>query len=285
MIGLEKGHVMLVAHQPAWITLANQTIECLRPLFPTDTIFEHIGSTSINTIKAKPIIDLAVGVDTLDEVENILVKLEEQGFLYQPTVGHDELMYFNKKNEKGFTTHHLHILPRLSQTFKNHLYFRDFLQSHPDIALQYEDLKISLSTRYINDRPSYTAGKETFIKQTVRKAQVAHFLGKTVTINIDRPIGSFHPKHPTIQYPINYGYIPGEIAPDNEELDVYLLDEQDTVKEYTGKIIAIIHRENDVEDKLIMAKNASYTRKDLQAMTYFQEQFYKSTIELYKKGE
>lgn len=285
MIGLEKGRVALVEHQTEWIALAKQTIEELKPLFPIDTVFEHIGSTSINTIKAKAIIDLAVGVTTLDEVHNILPKLEELGFLYQPSVGNDELMYFHKKDAKNHTTHHLHVLARLSQTFKNHLYFRDYLLSHPSIARQYEDLKVSLFARYKNDRPSYTLGKEAFIKQTVRKAQVEHFLGRTVTIKIDRPIGSVHPKHPNIQYPINYGYIPGEFAPDNEELDVYLLDEPNKVTEYTGKIIAIIHRENDVEDKLIMANSETYSTKDLQALTHFQEQFYKSTIELYKKGE
>ena len=84
-----------------------------------------------------------------------------------------------------------------------------------------------------------------------RKNQVKHYLGKTVTVRIDRPVGSVHPKHPEVIYPINYGYIPGVIGGDGEELDVYVLGPREPLEEFTGKVIAVVHRENDIEDKLV----------------------------------
>ena len=81
-----------------------------------------------------------------------------------------------------------------------------------------------------------------------RKAQVQSYLGKTVTIGIDRPIGYVHVKEKySLTYKINYGYIPGVLGGDDEELDVYLLGVDEPVEEYTARIIGIVHRENDVE--------------------------------------
>ena len=89
---------------------------------------------------------------------------------------------------------------------------------------------------------------------TERKALVKSYLGKTITIKIDRPIGYIHKKENySLTYPINYGYIPGVLGGDGEELDVYLLGEDVPVNDYTGKIIGIVYRKNDVEDKLVMA--------------------------------
>ena len=87
-----------------------------------------------------------------------------------------------------------------------------------------------------------------------RKAQVRAYLGKVVTIGIDRPIGYVHQKKDyALVYPINSGYIPGVLGGDGEELDVYLLGVREPVESYTGRIVGIVHREDDVEDKLIMA--------------------------------
>ena len=84
-----------------------------------------------------------------------------------------------------------------------------------------------------------------------RKALVKSYLAKTVRIEIDRPIGYVHKKENySLNYQINYGYIPGILGGDGEELDVYLLGVDKPVTEYTGEIIGIVHRENDVEDKL-----------------------------------
>ncbi|MBO5021047.1 MAG: GNAT family N-acetyltransferase [Clostridia bacterium] len=115
-----------------------------------------------------------------------------------------------------------------------------------------------------------------------RKALVKSYLGKTVDIKIDRPIGSTHPKHPNLTYPINYGYIPNVLGGDGEELDVYLLGVDNPVKEYSARIIGIVHRHNDVEDKLVAAPvGLNFTSFEIEEAVHFQEQYYESEIEAF----
>ena len=83
-------------------------------------------------------------------------------------------------------------------------------------------------------------------------------LGKIVKVTVDRPMGTYHPKHKDIYYPINYGYIVGIMAPDGEEQDVYILGVNKPVEEFIGKVIAIIHRLNDVEDKWVVSHHEIY---------------------------
>lgn len=104
------------------------------------------------------------------------------------------------------------------------------------------------------------------------------YLNKTVTIKIDRPMGSRHPKH-SFFYPVNYGFVPNTTSGDGEELDAYLLGVFEPVETYTGKCIAIIHRTNDNDDKLIIVpEDKSYTPDQIRALTEFQERFFKSEI-------
>ena len=104
---------------------------------------------------------------------------------------------------------------------------------------------------------------------------------KNVTIIIDRPIGSAHPLYPNLIYPINYGYIPGTIAADGEPEDAYLLGINFPVSTFTGHIIARIHREDDVEDKWVIApEGMTFTEAEIQKAVTFQEQFFCSTIQL-----
>lgn len=114
-----------------------------------------------------------------------------------------------------------------------------------------------------------------------REALVASYLGKTVTIEMDRPIGTEHPKHPGLYYPINYGYIPGVLVGDGEELDVYLLGVDQPMKAYTARVIGIVHRKNDVEDKLVAApEGMHFTKAEIAEAVHFQEQYYESEIEV-----
>jgi inorganic pyrophosphatase len=114
-----------------------------------------------------------------------------------------------------------------------------------------------------------------------RKAQVKSYLGKVVKIGIDRPIGYVHVKEKyTLTYNINYGYIPGVLGGDDEELDVYLLGVDFPVEEYEARIIAIVHRENDIEDKLVAAPvGMTFTAEEIRAAVDFQEKYYISRIE------
>ena len=104
------------------------------------------------------------------------------------------------------------------------------------------------------------------------------YLDKTLEVTIDRPLGSKHPKHGFI-YPVNYGYIPNTISGDGEELDCYVLGIFEPIESFSGKCIAVIHRTNDNDDKLIVVpEGINYSDDAIRALTEFQERFFESEI-------
>ncbi len=108
--------------------------------------------------------------------------------------------------------------------------------------------------------------------------QNKEYIGKIINVRIDRKMGSKHPKHGFI-YPVNYGYVPGTISADGEELDCYVLGVFEPVEEYTGKCIAIVHRTNDDDDKLVIVpEDKEYTDEQINALVEFQERFFEHVI-------
>ncbi len=104
-------------------------------------------------------------------------------------------------------------------------------------------------------------------------------IGEIVTVTVDRPLGSYHPKHPDMYYPINYGYIKGIMAPDGEEQDAYILGVCEPVKEFSGRVIAVIHRFDDVEEKWVVApEGVLFTKEEIAEQVRFQEQYFQSEI-------
>ncbi len=104
-------------------------------------------------------------------------------------------------------------------------------------------------------------------------------LGKKVKVTVDRPLGTYHPKHMDLYYPINYGYIEGIIAPDGEEQDAYILGVDKPVTEFEGIVIAIIHRNNDVEEKWVVAPEGKvFTKEEIEKAVHFQEQYFNYEI-------
>lgn len=104
------------------------------------------------------------------------------------------------------------------------------------------------------------------------------YLNKTVTVKIDRPLGSKHPDWDLI-YEVNYGYVPNTISGDGEELDCYVLGVDKPLDSFTGKCIAIIHRTNDNDDKLIIVPDGmNFTDEEIRNLTNFQEKYFKSII-------
>ena len=104
-------------------------------------------------------------------------------------------------------------------------------------------------------------------------------IGKTVKVIIDRPLGSYHPKHKDLYYPVNYGYIEGIIAPDGEEQDAYILGVNEPLSEFTGKIIAVIKRSDDVEEKWVVApENMVFTKEEIMKQVEFQEKYFNTEI-------
>ena len=104
-------------------------------------------------------------------------------------------------------------------------------------------------------------------------------LGKFVKVTVDRPLGSYHPKYQDMYYPINYGYIEGIIVGDGEEQDAYIIGIDEPVKEFTGRVIAIIHRYDDVEEKWVVAhENSHFTKTEIMEKIEFTEKYYNSEI-------
>ena len=112
----------------------------------------------------------------------------------------------------------------------------------------------------------------------MNKVNAVDYLNKEVTVKVDRKLGDKHPKHNFV-YSLNYGYIPNTISGDGEELDAYILGVFEPVEEFRGKVIAIINRTNDNDDKLVVApKGINYTDEQIRALTEFQEKWFESVI-------
>ena len=291
MIGLTRGKAALFPHEKEWEIEAERTIEKLKNICG-DVICDiaHVGSTSIKSIKAKPIIDIAVTTECFDAFMKHEKELLENGIYYCPDDKNTTQLlfscgsYYDGSGDKQ--THFIHVIKKDSMEWKNYNLFRDYLNENEGVAKEYETLKISLAEKHDEDREKYTSGKHEFITRTLRTALVKYYLGKTVTVEIDRPIGTPHPKHPEIIYPINYGYIPNVFGGDGEELDVYILGIDERIEEgnrTTVKIIGIVYRKNDVEDKLVACpEGMEYTPEEIEKIIHFQEQYYDSHVEMTK---
>lgn len=122
--------------------------------------------------------------------------------------------------------------------------------------------------------------EETPRNRIIGQAKKSSIIGVTVTVTIDRPLGSHHPVHKELCYPVNYGYVEGVMAPDGEEQDAYVIGVDEPVAAFTGKVVAVIHRKNDVEDKWVVCpSDRSFTREEIMEQVQFQEQYFESEIE------
>lgn len=120
---------------------------------------------------------------------------------------------------------------------------------------------------------------EATAQKEATKLDYSNVIGRTVTCTIDRPLGSAHPRHADMMYPINYGYVNGVFAGDGAEQDVYIVGENEALAHFDGKVIAVYHRYNDVEDKWIVAADGrDYTDEEILKQIEFQEQFFDGVL-------
>jgi GrpB-like predicted nucleotidyltransferase (UPF0157 family) len=162
-------HVDIREYDPAWPSRFEEERAGLLRLFKgTIAGVEHIGSTAIPGLAAKPIIDVMVGVQELLADERLLSDLRGFGYEYFGEYGIPGRHFFRKGDPR---THHLHWVRFGGEFWEEHLLFRDYLRAHPEEARRYEELKRGLALRYVEDRRSYTASKTGFIREVLAKAQ------------------------------------------------------------------------------------------------------------------
>ncbi len=177
MIGLKRGTVKLVPHNPKWEKLFEKEKQLLKKTFG-DTILaiEHIGSTAIPGIPAKPIIDINIGVKSLDVARDMKEEFDRLGYEHRPFVPDktkDDLKWqeLYVKGPEAKRTHYVHVTVFGGDYWKNDLLFRDFLRKNPERAKQYAKLKEQLAEKYADDRATYTENKEQFINETLEMAK------------------------------------------------------------------------------------------------------------------
>ncbi len=172
IIGLKRGIVQLERHNTQWEVIAQETIKTLYPLFKDTVIdIQHIGSTSIKHIHAKPIIDLVVGVTDLDKVKELIPLLEIESIQYREQDIPNQLLFVMGDITQEIRTHHIHIVKHKSIEWNNYINFRDYLNEFPDKAHMYETLKLNLANTFPMDRIAYTNGKHTLISNILNKAE------------------------------------------------------------------------------------------------------------------
>lgn len=163
-LGLKRGVVQLEPHDKQWNEIAVQTIKTLKAILGDDVIdIQHIGSTAIPAIKAKPIIDIAVGIDDFNRVLLHNEQLQQEGIVYRGSDVEHQLLYVMGDMKNDTRTHHIHVVKWNGTEWKNYICFRDYLNSNENAALQYQQLKEELERKYAHDRIAYTSGKQDMI--------------------------------------------------------------------------------------------------------------------------
>jgi GrpB-like predicted nucleotidyltransferase (UPF0157 family) len=181
-----KDHVELVPHDRRWKQRFEEERDHLFTCLPRGLIsrVEHFGSTAIPGICAKPIVDILVGVRSLEETrERVVPVLEAQGYDYfwRASSGEDTppfYAWFIKRDERGTRTHHIHMVEADFESW-DRLLFRDYLVAHPEVARSYADLKVNLSHRFPDDRVAYTDGKGDFVRDVTEKAKAYYRAAST----------------------------------------------------------------------------------------------------------
>ena len=164
-LGLARGTVSLYSHRERWHDLFNEERERILHVIENPSLpVEHIGSTSICGISAKPILDIMVGTPMFEQELTFVAGLEAIGYEYKGENGVPERHFFGKGVPR---TVHLNIVRFGGDFWLSHIAFRDYLRNNADAAKEYEQLKLVLAEQFPNDRESYTNGKLAFVERVL----------------------------------------------------------------------------------------------------------------------
>jgi GrpB-like predicted nucleotidyltransferase (UPF0157 family) len=166
--------ITVVPYDPQWQAQFERERRALARIFPASVAIEHIGSTAVTGLGAKPVIDIMIGVDRLSVVVERVAAIEDLGYEYVPDYESElpDRRYFRKPHDRP-RTHHLHAVERGSESWCRHLQFRDFLRENPEAARDYWVLKCRLSVEYSRDRIGYTEAKTDFIEQCLARCSAS----------------------------------------------------------------------------------------------------------------
>jgi len=163
MIGLEKNAVKLVEYQSEWISAYKKEADSIASILNQEIVdIQHIGSTAIVGMAAKPIIDILVGVKKLERMFSDKSLLENNGYDYRENHSTSERLLFIKGNDL-IRTNHIHIVEWGSREWYDKICFRDYLIENPSVAEEYQLLKQKLAEKFCDNREGYTSGKSEFI--------------------------------------------------------------------------------------------------------------------------
>ena len=161
----------MISHQEIWDKEAENTILLLKSIFKDTAVdIQHIGSTAIKSISAKPIIDIAVGMENIYDINPYIELLNEEGIIFRKEDVPGQLLFVMGDFEKDIRTHHIHIVKWGSAEWSNYINFRDFLNVFPEYAKEYDGLKKKLALSFHDDRRSYTSGKQDLIEKILKQA-------------------------------------------------------------------------------------------------------------------
>lgn len=173
MIGLRRGTVRLVKHSSAWGRSFRREKRKLETVFGKEAIdIQHVGSTAIRAVRAKPVIDIAVTVSSLPRAKKMQLALRRIGYVLKKNDARTERLFFTK-GPKTKRTHYLHVGKVGSGYIEDMILFRDYLHAHKRAARDYDKLKTELSKVYSQKRGRYTKLKEQFVRKVVRQASKA----------------------------------------------------------------------------------------------------------------
>jgi GrpB-like predicted nucleotidyltransferase (UPF0157 family) len=176
MLGLNRKKVKLVKYQTTWETSFKQEKQAIQEKLGNEVLaIEHIGSTSIPGMTAKPIIDFMVAVNSINDYEKYIAPLKGLGYEFRRDYRntHQEHVLFVKGAE-DCRTHYLKLTQMDSDFWQEHILFRDYLINHPDLANEYQKLKEKLGKEYSSERAKYTESKAEFIKNIIKLANKSY---------------------------------------------------------------------------------------------------------------
>lgn len=168
-IGLKRGTVELLPYNKQWaIEFEKAKKQLLSALGNNAKAIEHIGSTSVPGLAAKPVIDISIGVQKMQDSEKYIPLLEDAGFKFIRHSGMNKHLFFAKGPDNN-RTHYIHLVRYNGAIWKRDIAFRNFLRAHKKVASNYAHLKKKLQKEYASNRSAYTAAKDAFIASIIKQ--------------------------------------------------------------------------------------------------------------------